>query len=114
GEHAHAPWLLWQSFDKHRRKILQFIDIVRGALERERELPRRLKIAIVNLETLHGRKLVGQNIEDLGIELQRRDKNCDTGNGQHSHAAPHERASLGYGLGDEITDGHKRPTIKHE
>jgi hypothetical protein len=56
---------------------------------------------------LHRRKLVGQNVEDFGIELQRRNKNCDAGDSQQSHAAPHKRASLGYGLGDEITDAHE-------
>src|SRR5436190_17783382 len=114
GEHARAPGLLSQSFGKHRRKLVQFIHVLRVALERERELPRLLKIAIVNLETLHRRKLAGQNIEDFGIKLQRRHKNCDAGNGQQSHAAPHQRASLGYGSGDEITNAHERATTEHE
>jgi hypothetical protein len=59
GEHPRAPGLLPQPFGKHRRELLQFIHVVRVALERERELPRLLKIAIVNLETLHRRKLAG-------------------------------------------------------
>ena len=83
-------------------------------MKRERELSCLLKIAIVNLETLHRRELAGQNVEDFGIKLQRRNKNCDASNGQQSHAAPHQRAALGYGSGDEITDAHERATIEHE
>jgi hypothetical protein len=66
-----------------------------------------LKIAIVNLETLHRRKLTGQNVEDFRIKLKRANENCDASGGQHRNTTPHQRASLGYGSGDEITDAHK-------
>src|SRR5215510_3453965 len=59
GEHARAPGLLSQSFCKHWRELLQFVYVVRPALERERKLARLLKIAVVNLETLHRRKFAG-------------------------------------------------------
>src|SRR5436190_257711 len=70
-----------------------------------------LEIAIVKLETSQRRKLAGQNVEDFGIKLQRRSKKCDASNGQQNHAAPHQRASLGYGSGDEITDAHEMPSV---
>jgi hypothetical protein len=107
GEHTRAPGLLAQSFRKHGRKLLQFIHVFRLALERECQLPRLLKIAIVNLETLYRRKLTGQNIEDFGIKLERANENCDASRSQHSNAAPNERSSLGNGSGDEITDTHE-------
>ena len=70
GEHAYRPGLLSQSFGKDWSELVKFIYVIRLAQERERELPRLLEIAIVNLETLHRRKLAGQNVEDFGIELQ--------------------------------------------
>jgi hypothetical protein len=73
-----------------------------------------LKIAIVNLETLHRRKLTGQNVEDFGIKLKRANEKCDASGGQRRNATPHQRAALGYGSGDEITDAHERAIIEHE
>ena len=32
----------------------------------------------------------------------------------NSNAAPHQRAALGYGSGNEITDAHERAIIEHE
>src|SRR5262245_58141910 len=108
GEHACAPRLLPQPFGEHWRELLQFIYVVRLALERERQLPCLLKIAIVNLETLHRRKLARQNVEDFRIKLKRAKENCDASGSQNSNTAPNQRAALGYGSGNEITDAHER------
>src|SRR2546430_17736654 len=69
-ERARAPGLLPQSLSKHRREILQFLDVIWVADKRERQLPRLLKIAIVDFEALHGRKPARQNVEHLGIKSQ--------------------------------------------
>src|SRR5213076_3469039 len=63
GEHARAPGLLSQSFGKHRRKLVQFIHVLRVALERERGLPRLLKIAIVNLRPCTDENLPGKTLK---------------------------------------------------
>src|SRR2546430_13719302 len=39
-ERARAPGLLPQSLSKHRREILQFLDVIWVADKRERQLPR--------------------------------------------------------------------------
>jgi len=82
-----APRLLPQSFGEHWRRNSSSLSTSFGlALERERQLPCLLKIAIVNLETLHRRKLTGQNIEDFRIKLKRANENCDATGSQHSNA----------------------------
>jgi hypothetical protein len=114
GEHARAPGLLPQSVGEHWRELFQFNYVVRLALKRERELSGLREIAIVNLETLHGRKLTGQNVEDFRIKLERANKNGNANGAQQNNAAPHQRAALGYGSGNEITNAHERATIEHE
>ncbi|PYJ49382.1 MAG: hypothetical protein DME87_09920 [Verrucomicrobia bacterium] len=98
--------MLPQSFCKSGGEVLQFINVIWFAEKREGELPGLCKIAIVNLQSLHGTETAGQNIEHIRIEPQRRRENRDAGGSEHSHAAPNERAPLRYGSRDEITDAH--------
>src|SRR5262249_37031327 len=41
-EHTLGPWLLAQAFRKHRRELLEFVDVSRIAYQRERKFTRLL------------------------------------------------------------------------
>jgi hypothetical protein len=94
-------------FRKHRGKVLQLIDIIWPAYKRERRLSRLLKIAIVDLETLHRGKSSGQNIEDLRIKSQRCRENRNASDRERRYAAPNQGAPLRHDLGDEVADAHE-------
>src|SRR4029077_13633692 len=99
---------------KHRREFLQLVDILWIAKKRKGQLPCLLKISIVNLEALHRWKSARQNVESLEIKPQRYDEDCNATDREHSDAGPHQRATLGDGLGDEVADAHEEATIQHE
>jgi hypothetical protein len=64
---------------------------------------------IVDFQALDRWKFARQNIEDLRIQSQGCEKNGDANDGQHSHTAPNQRATLCDGSGDEIADAHVKP-----
>ena len=53
GEHTLGPQLPAQTFRKHRCELIQFVDVLGIAHNRERELTRLLKIVIVDFQALH-------------------------------------------------------------
>src|SRR5207247_4019323 len=114
GRQALARWFLAQSLGKQRREFLQLVDILWIAKKCKGQLPCLLKIAIVNLEALHRWKAAGQNVEYLGIKPQRYDEDRNATDREHSDAGPHQRATLGDGLGDEVADAHEQANIQHE
>ena len=103
---SRAPRLLSQFFSEGGGEILQFINIIRIAEKREGKLPGLLKLAIINLQSLHRAETAGQNVEHIRIQAQRSNQDRDASDRERSRATPNQRASLRYDSGDEITDAH--------
>ena len=89
-----TPEYIKRWFSEGGGEILQFINIIRIAEKREGKLPGLLKLAIINLQSLHRAEIAGQNVEHIRIEAQRGNQDRDASDRERSRAAPNQRASL--------------------
>ena len=97
-----------QFLDKFRREFFELVYVLRLTKKGERQFARLRKLTVVDLEAFNRIKSPRQQIEDFGIEPQKRHQNADTGDRDQHNRAPHQAAAFRNKKGNLFAESHRR------